>query len=450
MPANQAKNSRRKKRIWGIVFAVCLFIFSPLLVLSLAIDNHALVVATASVDANSAGRVKTIARQLRDDIYYPKGPSQRNSLMLTEDEINGIIALGMRGIKGFKGRMNVTPIGVNTAFTLNLPSNPFGEYLNLSAMVLPSETGLVVQDVSMGSIKLPGGLFVSMTEFLLNRLLTGDKTGTKLIQSIESISVHSSKLLLVYHTIPNMKQIFEHTKSEVKSIRDDMAFFGSTKPIKFYYLKLCDYHKEVRVENRRNISLGLYLSTVFHYARKRSLIGEDPVVENRSALLALAIFLGTTNFNSIVGAIDKPTIKACQPSRRQHVALANRVDLRLHFIYSAGLKIISDSGMSFAIGEFKELLDSQEGGSGFSYADLAADRAGIRFAERALDYSGALRVQQMAAELLNERTFFPSIDALPENIPQQTFEMRGGIESEYYNKYLKLINTRINQLSLYQ
>ena len=57
---------------------------------------------------------------------------------------------------------------------------------------------------------------------------------------------------------------------------------------------------------------------------------------------------------------------------------------------SAGIKLIADSGISFAAGEFKELLDALSGGSGFSFADLAADRAGTHFAKMAVgrDFPG--------------------------------------------------------------
>ena len=34
-----------------------------------------------------------------------------------------------------------------------------------------------------------------------------------------------------------------------------------------------------------------------------------------------------------------------------HIALGGRQDLRLHFIVSAGIKVIADSGISFAAGE---------------------------------------------------------------------------------------------------
>ena len=44
----------------------------------------------------------------------------------------------------------------------------------------------------------------------------------------------------------------------------------------------------------------------------------------------------------------------------------------------------SSGGAAFSAGEYKELLDSNPYGSGFSFDDLAADRAGIRFAARLL------------------------------------------------------------------
>ncbi len=96
------------------------------------------------------------------------------------------------------------------------------------------------------------------------------------------------------------------------------------------------------------------------------------------------------------------------------------------------------------------MLDTQGGGSGFSFADLAADRAGIRFAELALDENGALRLQKMSADLRQEKTFFPSIAELPEGIPQQVFDDRGGIESNYYKQYLTIIDQRIDGLTLFR
>jgi hypothetical protein len=445
--SKKQKPARNKKIVWITGVIVSVFVFIPLIFLSYAIDSHALVIATENIDANSAGKAKKIAQQLRQDLIHPDASLPYNQFTLSGNEINGIIALGMRGIEGFKGRVNVTPIGIKIAFTFELPTNPFGNYINLIGTILPSQTGLILQDASMGSVKIPGDVATSFIEALLNTLLSGKDTGTLLIDSIESITVTNSKLTLTYHVIPNLREIFVETKGRVKDIRDDLELLGDQTVVRLYFNRLCDFHNQITDIADDNVSLGFYLSTAFSIAQKRSLLGKDPVEENEAALLALAIFLGSSHFNSAVGAIDEETLQTCTSSNG-HVALANRVDLRLHFIYSAALKIISNSGMSFALGEFKELADSQ-GGSGFSFSDLVADRAGIQFAELALDSSGALRMQRMAQELTEEEVFFPSLTGLPEDMQQQVFEERGGLESDYYKNYLTIINDRINHLILY-
>jgi len=442
------KQNNKKATFWGVFAAILAlaFIATPLLTLTYISDSDALVVQTARVDAASAANAKRVAKQLYKNLQNPTSV-QRYQLTLSEDEINGIIALVMRGINGLKGRVNITPIGAKGAFSFKLPSNPFGQYINLTATIDPSSKGLVVNDVFIGRIEIPGDLAISLVEALLNKLISGEALGTKLISSIESIRINNSKLIFVYRAIPDLKKIINKGRKEAKDLRDDLALLGDPGVTKLYYQALCKFHKQI--DGFGDISLGYYLTTAFSFAEKRTLISEAPSEENRAALLALAIFLGSTDFDSVIGAIDKETLQKCQPTG-SHIVLANRNDLRLHFIYSAALKIISDSGVSFAIGEFKELLDSGQGGSGFSFADLAADRAGIRFAEKALDNTSAFQVQRMASQLTQEKVFFPSISGLPERISQPTFKQRGGIESPYYKKLLATINHRIDNLPLYQ
>ena len=64
-------------------------------------------------------------------------------------------------------------------------------------------------------------------------------------------------------------------------------------------------------------------------------------------------------------------------SNRAITTLSGRGDLSLHFLYSVILEQVGKENIGLSIGELKELLDSNEGGSGFSFADLAADKAGI-------------------------------------------------------------------------
>mgnify|MGYP001817245543 FL=1 len=442
----QQKTGFIKILFTGIAIAILVFIVIPLMFLAFISDSHALVEQAAPVDTNSAIKAKRAAKRLYKDLMAGNS-DQRSTMTFTEDEINGIVALGTRGVTSLKGRVNVTPLAILGAFTLNIPDNPFGQYINLTTTIVPSSKGLVVDNVSVGSIDISGNLALSLVEIVLNKVIAGDTFGTKLINAIDSIEVDNSKLIFAYHSIPGFRSAIDSTKERIKDVRDDLALLGDPKLVRVYYERICKFHS--KIDGFGQASVGYYLDTAFSFAEKRSYMGKGPVEENRAALMALAIFLGSANFDSVVGALDEKTLATCQP-RNSQMVLANRNDLRLHFIFSAALKIISDSGISFVIGEYKELLDSQQGGSGFSFADLAADRAGIRFAELALDENGALRLQQMASELRQEKTFFPSIAELPEGISQQVFDKRGGIESDYYKQYLTTINQRIDELALYQ
>jgi len=113
------KQRRYKPGFWAVssMLAILLLIVLPLITLTYISDSYALVETTEKADIDSAVKIKKIARQLYGDLINPSS-SQRSEITISQNEINGIIALAMRGFKGFKGRANVTPIGIKAAFTL--------------------------------------------------------------------------------------------------------------------------------------------------------------------------------------------------------------------------------------------------------------------------------------------------------------------------------------------
>ncbi|MGI9414531.1 MAG: hypothetical protein ACR2PM_12725, partial [Hyphomicrobiales bacterium] len=116
---------------------------------------------------------------------------------------------------------------------------------------------------------------------------------------------------------------------------------------------------------------------------------------------------------------------------------------------SAGLKAASTEGAAFTIGEFKELLDSAGRGSGFSFDDLAADRAGIRFAA-ALMQSDPQARQALLDTMISEQDLFPSISGLPAGLSKTEFERRfGTVDSPAYRDMLATIERRIDALPVF-
>jgi len=448
-PQNNSQQRRSRKK--AIIVSVVAFIFfalllSPIILLLLASESEPAVTSVAEAETNAAIKAKEIALKLREDLV---SDAEEASISISQQDLNGLIAIAMRGMKQLQGRVNTTPIGIEGAFTIHVPQNPFGKYLNIRFGVAPSSLGLHLNHLSVGDLHFSGDSALDVGESLMN-ILAGDELGSHLRRSVKSVTVAGDVTTIVYRPIPDLKQRVALFKDRVKGVRDEFALVADPAVVQVYYSQLCrlgeDGHKS------KSMSLGYYLAEAYDLASKRTKFGGNAVDENRDALMALAIYLGSTRFEPFVGEVRTKELTHCDGYSR-NTQIAQRTDLRLHFIYSAALKVLGDSGISFAIGEFKEMMDSGRGGSGFSFVDLTADRAGIRFAEVALDgdKGGAYRLQSMAMALIDESSFFPEIDGLPEGIPQAQFDSQyGGVDGPLYHEYVKEIDQRLNRVPLYK
>jgi hypothetical protein len=124
------------------------------------------------------------------------------------------------------------------------------------------------------------------------------------------------------------------------------------------------------------------------------------------------------------------------------LSLLGRRDFAEHFTISAALSINGGSQLANAIGLFKEEEDAAKG-SGFSFTDLAADRAGVRLGNLATD-NAAMRVRQQLAAARNDADLVPDFRDLPEFMPQAEFDRRfGPVGSARYQKIIDLIDARL-------
>ncbi len=180
------------------------------------------------------------------------------------------------------------------------------------------------------------------------------------------------------------------------------------------------------------------LGEVFALAERR---GGDPVVENRAALTVLAEAAVGSRLLSRRGVADL--------DRRTGIRLAGREDFAQHFALSAFLAATGGSDVSDLVGLYKELKDSR-GGSGFSFTDLAADRAGTRLGARATDSPARARaLQRRLAGRADATAYFPDIRDLPEFMAEAEFRRRfGGVGAPAYQRTLATIDARIGALPI--
>ncbi len=104
-----------------------------------------------------------------------------------------------------------------------------------------------------------------------------------------------------------------------------------------------------------------------------------------------------------------------------------------------------------AVGVAKEIKDSG-GANGFSFSDLAADRAGVQFARAAIaSRDEAVRFQRRLSDLITEADIFPAVQDLPEGLSAPEFKRRyGDTNSRAYSRLVAEIDRRIGKITLYQ
>jgi hypothetical protein len=138
-----------------------------------------------------------------------------------------------------------------------------------------------------------------------------------------------------------------------------------------------------------------------YYFREAAIAARDlPQGEAAPAfLVGLAIALDDADLfrkNPVTGALWRRIEPDEQRELRLKVigqpTMYGRHDSCQHFVDSAALVVVRGPVAAEAAGIVKELLDSQDGGSGFSFADLASDMSGVAFGREVLAEPGLLLV----------------------------------------------------------
>ena len=118
---------------------------------------------------------------------------------------------------------------------------------------------------------------------------------------------------------------------------------------------------------------------------------------------------------------------------------------------SAALEVLSNALASMDVGLLKEELDA-DGGSGFSFGDLLADRAGTMLAVRCTESTeDAVAMQQRLAKGFVESDFMPHGHDLPEGLSDEQLQSQfGGVGGRDYDNTLAEIDRRISTCAAYQ
>lgn len=294
-------------------------------------------------------------------------------------------------------------------------------FVNVTVQVEPAvadqQLSLELSRFKVGSLALPERL-MRPASLAIASLLNDDADLRRSLQSVNSIAVANERV--VVSADPQRA-----TMAIASAFNGDHAAAPElTTRVRFYLSEMISRAAELPEGDERFLGL---VRTAFEIARERSQ-PETAAVENQCALVALGIQLGDPRVRRLAGFPPEEKIPMFRYPFDRKVTVRERNDLARHFFVSAALRSVSSHELSFAIGLIKEQLDAADGGSGFSFADLAADAAGVQFAHIATSDKSAVRLQERLSEPFAVADLMPEVEGLPENLSQAEFaEQYGGL-----------------------
>lgn len=399
-----------------------------------------------------------------------KDPGKPHNLILTQDQMDALERLANHGVGWVRPRFQIEPHGAAADVTVDLGH---GGYLNLSAQVEESPNGFPPITLRFGTLSIPSGI----TRWLLDRTVRAldlPAPEARLNRLISSFTIEDVKDKKDAKDAKDKKQAADQPllkqtaqkqavpKQAVVKVQADPELFEGLKNlaprfgtssvdpqlVRFYYNRLLDNDLRSGVGAK---SFATFVSTTFRTVVQRSDKG-DPVAETRAALVAISLVtLGEDGrtLASMVMPYDAP----CIPQSSMLI-LANRPDLPKHLIMSSALAIVFADRFSKAAGEWKELHDSvAEGGTGFSFVDLMADRAGLRLGMATNGDRELLREMQYGLAYAGDERLLPvrSLQKYQEGLRDGAFEKGySGLDDDRYRRIVANIDAELDKIPLYK
>lgn len=358
--------------------------------------------------------------------HDPRGqtPDMVHSLRLDETELNRLLnyAVELRRVTGVAAEL--APGATTLTATLVVPGNPFGRYLNLTAEVAETPGGIRIHSLQLGSLPLPGTL-ADWTARRVHRWLRRDETYAALADAFARVNFDENQATLDYRWTPDLLIRLERKSAELLIPADDQARMVA------YAARLEALLKPYR--HGSTVPLTTAVAPLFAHDE-----GGDAAAENRAALTTLGAYLSGISLPRLLDGESRSIRRA----PRVLLTLHGRRDLAEHFVISAAIAANGGSRLANAIGLLKEEEDADKG-SGFSFTDVAANRAGARLGERATG-DAAAPIRRQLANVRTDADLLPDFRDLPEFMAEAEFERRfGPIGGPRYLQVIARIDARL-------
>lgn len=390
-----------------------------------ALADRPLVTASSVLSHEDIARAKAIL-QRHDPRAQPAGTTR--TIELGEQDLNLAANYLLKKVADGDTRLALHADRLQLQATVRLPPLVGPRYLNIRGTIDAADGRPRLSNLRVGRVPVPDGIARRLLRVLLERWAARGRLDAA-ADVIERLQLLPDRVRLSYRWDPGL----------LDQARDTLLTAADLESLRYYHDQLLEL--QAAGHGLRGPVVEL-LQPLFAAALVRSRT-RDAAAENTALLTVLGTWASHRDTRRLVP-------ESSQRPQRFRLRLQRRIDFAQHFLTSAALAARGDSTLSDAVGLFKEIADSDRG-SGFSFADIAADRAGTRFGELASRSAGdAARVQRLMAAGVDDDDIMPAAADLPENMDTRAFQARfGQVGSPAYRSMMREIETRIDASGLY-
>lgn len=421
-----------------------LILICPVLLFVSVVEKTPRVDKAPPLSFDKVNRVKQLIRAHKPR-YMKFRQVRRGQLM--EQDLNLLAQYGVSQLTGkddISPRVRLSDPFISLGATIRIPKTPFGEYVNPELVLRVEKDRPDIDFFRAGRLKIPKEIIKPLA-FVAGQYFLNAETYRLILKNLEalrSLSLRGKQLAFIYDWNPDsLLRLHESGKALFVSPEHQRKLIAYTHAL----TQQLDILKENHI---RTISLSRVIRPLFQLAAQQSETSQDPVLENRALLQALALYVIGEKLDHLV---NTDRLQPVRPRTDIRLTLWGREDLAKHFLVSAGLAVSAGSQLSRFAGLAKEVEDANRG-TGFSFADLAADRAGVKLGETAIASPGqAAEMQKQMGTMKKEGEFMPRIDRLPEGIMELEFKKRyTDLDSSAYALIDQEISRRIGECRVYR
>ena len=402
------------------------------IVLFLMLDNYPLIVDEGLV--SSAEFQQTLSFIEKSDPRSLQSGSI-TSFTVREEDMQLFLNYMLEVARNGAAEVNISDGLITTLSSVKMPPYLLERYLNLQITMSSNNESLAIERVKLGKLEFPIWFANSIIEYAHYELRKKTPEYAEILSAIENYKIIGDEVIITYQWKPELIELLSNRGRDLLIEDDDK------ERLRVHTLRLAEIISDPALPTK--LSLVELLGPMFEFAQSRN---GDPVEENGAAIMAMALYVMDTNIAKLLGST------AGSISLKHHqITLSGREDFAKHFITSAAITISASTSVADSFGIVKEIEDASAGGSGFSFTDVGADRAGVRFAELAVSNSqNAVLLQEKLSGNIAESTFIPDLTDLPEFMSEDEFlEKFGGVNQPEFQAVIEDIEKRISQLPLF-